>query len=109
MAAAKPKAKARAKRMVRVAMNRGGAFGRPLSAPDGLPWKTRHHRIMWYRRGTSIAIRQTTGQKAQIGSCKCILTTKPEAYEIALEVIRLLETNEIHKEDVGIALATWCT
>eukprot|EP00971_Amphidinium_carterae_P292725 5811517-Amphidinium_carterae.1 len=66
-AKAKAKAKATAKGKAK-AMPKAKACGR--SAPRGLPFQTRRHRIMWYKNHGTIAIRSRLGAKRQLGSVK---------------------------------------
>ena len=103
-AKAKPQAKAKARAMAQGLQN---CFGRPMSAPLGLPYRTANYRIMWYRRSRSIAVRQCSFAKRQLGSAVC-LCSKEAAYERAMVALHLLEDGILLEHGVAAALRSRC-
>ena len=109
MAKAKAKGKAQPKAKARALAQRIGGWGLPASAPAGMVWKTGSFRIMWYKKGPSVAIRQLQGKKAQVGSRVVHSNSQSEAYIAALEVIHLLESGLLQQAGVSQALAMRCS
>ena len=104
----KAKAKARGADVARViAVYPVSPFGQPLSAPAGIPFRTAFHRIMWYRNSNSVAVRQCSFGKKQIGSAPCTCS-KLTAYQKAMDVVHLLEDGTLLQSAVSAALRARC-
>ena len=65
----------------------------------GCPFRTSHHRLMWYRAGGFLAIRQIGGQKKQLVSCKSS-KRQEESYQIGMVLIRELEKGAVAVSDL---------
>eukprot|EP00971_Amphidinium_carterae_P210324 4172925-Amphidinium_carterae.1 len=76
------------------------------SAPLGLTYTTRDHKIMWYKRTDSIAIWSRHGARRQLGSTKP-LCSKEQAYRVALDTIAMLEGDLLQPHEVSQHLFVW--
>ena len=63
------------------------------------PFRTSLHRLMWYRAGNFLAIRQIGGQKKQLVSCKSS-KSQDESYQIGMVLIRQLEKGAVAVSDL---------
>ena len=63
------------------------------------PFRTSLHRLMWYRAGNFLAIRQIGGQKKQLVSCKSS-KSQEKSYQIGMALIRELEQGAVAVSDL---------